>query len=112
MDFWYRGCGWCIAAMPAIKAVAARYAGKPVSVLGINKDRNPDDAKFVVDKLGLNYTTIRGESIPELYEVSGFPTLLLVDQEGVVREVHVGYSENLEQTLVESVDKLLGASKP
>ena len=27
LDFWYRGCGWCIRAMPQIKQLAARLRG-------------------------------------------------------------------------------------
>ena len=67
LDFWYRGCGWCIKAMPQIKEVVTHYQGKPVVVLGMNTDRNDKDARFVVDKLKLNYATLKAEGLPEKY---------------------------------------------
>ena len=85
LDFWYRGCGWCIRAMPQMKQVATHFQGRPVAVLGMNTDRDQADAQFVVDKLALNYPTLKAEGLPEKYGVRGFPTLLVIDQAGVVR---------------------------
>ena len=84
LDFWYRGCGWCIKAMPQLNALAEQFAGRPVAVLGMNTDRNEADAKLVVDVMGLKYATLRAEGIPEKYGVQGFPTLILIDPEGKV----------------------------
>jgi hypothetical protein len=39
LDFWYRGCGWCIKAMPQLNALAAEFEGRPVAVLGMNTDK-------------------------------------------------------------------------
>lgn len=39
----------------------------------------------------------------------GFPTLVVIDQEGVVRDVHVGYSPTLKEEVVQSVERLLKA---
>jgi thiol-disulfide isomerase/thioredoxin len=110
MDFWYRGCGWCMYAMPQVKQLAADYKDKPVIVLGMNTDREEKDAKFVIDTMGLKYPTIKAEGIPEKYGVQGFPTLIIIDQDGVVRDVHVGYSRDLRAQVSKKVDELL--SKP
>jgi thiol-disulfide isomerase/thioredoxin len=107
LDFWYRGCGWCIKAMPQIKEVADHYKNKPVAVLGMNTDREEKDARFVVDKLSLNYTTLKAQGLPEKYGVQGFPTLIIIDQKGVVRGRHVGYSPTLRGELVKQIDGLL-----
>ena len=73
LDFWYRGCGWCIKAMPQLNALAEQFEGRPVAVLGMNTDRNEADAKFVADAMGLKYATLRAEGIPEKYGVQGVP---------------------------------------
>ncbi len=111
LDFWYRGCGWCIRAMPQIKEVVEHYQGKPVAVLGMNTDREEKDARFVVDKLKLNYTTLKAEGLPTKYGVQGFPTLVIIDQNGIVRGFHVGYSPTLREELIKKIDALL-ASQP
>ena len=111
LDFWYRGCGWCIRAMPQVKEVAAHYQGRPVEVFGMNTDRDEDDARFVIEKLAFTYPNLKAEGLLEKYGVRGFPTLLIIDQAGVVRDVHVGYSPTLAKSVIASVDKLL-ASPP
>jgi thiol-disulfide isomerase/thioredoxin len=88
LDFWYRGCGWCIKAMPQLNALAGQFEGRPVAVLGMNTDRDEADAKFVSDAMGLKYETLRALGIPEKYGVQGFPTLVVIDPERKVRDMH------------------------
>jgi thiol-disulfide isomerase/thioredoxin len=108
LDFWYRGCGWCIRAMPQINQVAEEYAGAPVAVLGMNTDSNLEDAKFVAEAMKLKYPSIRiDRELPQKYGVSGFPTMLVIDQAGIVRDMHVGYSASLRESLNSSIDRLL-----
>ncbi|MGO9467901.1 MAG: TlpA family protein disulfide reductase [Isosphaeraceae bacterium] len=107
LDFWYRGCGWCIRAMPQVKQLAEDFQGQPVAVLGMNTDRQEKDAKFVVDAMGLNYPVLKAEGLPEKYQVRGFPTLIIIDQDGKVAEVHVGYSATLREDVSKSVKTLL-----
>jgi thiol-disulfide isomerase/thioredoxin len=108
MDFWYRGCGWCMRAMPQVKQLAAEFKGQPVVVLGMNTDRDEADAKFVVDKMKLDYATLKiDHSLPEKYGVQGFPTLIIIDQQGKVHDMHVGYSPTLQREVGEIVRQLL-----
>ena len=107
LDFWYRGCGWCIKAMPQMNALADQFAGRPVAVLGMNTDSNEDDAKFVIDAMGLKYGTLRAKGVPEKYGVQGFPTLIIIDGEGKVRDVHVGYSPTLRTDVAKVIEGLL-----
>jgi peroxiredoxin len=107
LDFWYRGCGWCVRAMPQMNQIAAHFAGKPVAVFGMNTDRVDEDAKFVIDKMGLKYPNLKAAEIPAKYHVQGFPTLLIIDQKGVLREIHTGYSPKLKEKVVETIEKLL-----
>jgi thiol-disulfide isomerase/thioredoxin len=107
LDFWYRGCGWCMRAMPQVKAVASNYRGKPVAVFGMNNDGALDDAKFVVQKMQLEYPVLRSDELPGKYGVTGFPTLIIVDQQGKVADVHVGYSPQLFEEVTTAVDRLL-----
>jgi thiol-disulfide isomerase/thioredoxin len=108
LDFWYRGCGWCIRAMPQIKQVVVEFKDKPVVVLGMNTDRDVNDAKFVIEKLGLNYQTLRADQdLPQKYGVRGFPTLIIIDPKGVVRDIHVGYSPDLKEQVEKSVKRIL-----
>jgi peroxiredoxin len=107
LDFWYRNCLWCVRAMPQLKKVATHFKGRPVAVLGMNVDTNIEDARAVVEKMKLEHTNLRAAGLIEKYKVRSFPTLFLIDQKGIVREVRVGYSANLEEEVVRAVEQLL-----
>jgi thiol-disulfide isomerase/thioredoxin len=109
LDFWYRGCGWCMRAMPQVKEVARHYRDRPVAVFGMNNDRNEEDARFVAREMELDYPVLRSMDLPEKYGVHGFPTLVIIDQQGKVSTVHVGYSPQLFEDVTSAVDRLLGA---
>ena len=89
--------------------IAGRFKDQQVVVLGMNTDTKEEDARFVVEKMGLNYTNLKAAGLPEKYKVQVFPTLVVIDQDGVVRDIHVGYSPTLKEEVVKSVERLLKA---
>src|SRR5262249_51511315 len=99
--------GWCIRAMPALEKVSEHYKDQAVVLLGMNTDQDTNDAKFVVEKLGLNYANLKAEGLPEKFKVHGFPTMIVIDREGRIRDFHIGYSSTLEQDLTRKIDHLL-----
>ncbi|MCP3903832.1 MAG: TlpA family protein disulfide reductase [Planctomycetes bacterium] len=110
LDFWYKNCGWCIRAMPQVRSLVRRFAGRPVAVLGMNTDREEADARSVTEQLEFNYPTLLADrDLARAYGVQAYPTLLVVDGHGVVRYVHRGYSWRLEKELAEVIEELLEA---
>lgn len=108
LDFWYRGCGWCVKSMPQINQLVGDFAAEPVAVLGMNTDDDKADAEFVIREMGLKYRTLRlKHELAEKFGVRGFPTLVLVDKKGVVRDLHVGYSATLRVDIGKAVRELL-----
>jgi len=136
LDFWYRACGWCIRGMPQLEAVKRRFADRAVSVIGMNTDRNVDDARLVVDKLRMSYPSLRTDrnvddarlvvdklrmsypslrtprSLAQAYGVRAYPTLVVIDGNGVLRHVHTGYAADLADELGEIIDGLLEEMGP
>jgi thioredoxin-related protein len=45
--------------------------------------------------------------LPEKYGVQGFPTFLVIDQQGIVRARHVGYSPTLREEMGRAIENLL-----
>ncbi|WZO98649.1 TlpA disulfide reductase family protein [Isosphaeraceae bacterium EP7] len=107
LDFWNRGCGWCIQAMPQIKQLADDFQGQPVAILGMNTDPDEKDARLVLDVMSLNYPTLKAQEIAETYQVNAYPTLLILDKAGKIADVHIGYSPHLRDRVAASIKALL-----
>ena len=72
LDFWYRGCGWCMHAMPQVKQLAETFRDQPVAVLGMTIDEDPKDARIVVEAMDLRYPVIRPGTAGEI-RCAGLP---------------------------------------
>lgn len=107
LDFWYRGCPWCMHSIPQLMRVFEKYKKEPVALLGMNVDKDINDARFVVEKMEIKYVNLQAGEIAKDYEVTGYPTFFIIDQDGIVRERHVGWSEDLFERISRSIDKLL-----
>ena len=93
--------------MPQVKQLADYFKNQDVVVLGMNTDRDPKDAEFVIKKMELNYRNLKARNIPKEYGVRGYPTLIVIDRNGIVRNFHVGYSPDLRENVISSVEALL-----
>ncbi len=107
LDFWYRGCGWCMRAMPQVKRIASHYRGRPVAVFGMNNDQKEEDAKFVVKEMQIDYPVLRAHDLLDKFGVDTFPTLIIIDKKGNVADIHVGYSPQLFEEVTAAVNRLL-----
>lgn len=109
MDFWGTWCGWCVKAMPAIEKVHQKYKDQDVVVLGMNveNDKRADPAGFMRRNKYTYGLILNSEKITKDYKVAGYPTLIIVDQEGKIAAVETGFSPELESTLSARIDALL-----
>jgi thiol-disulfide isomerase/thioredoxin len=106
LDFWDRGCGWCIRAMPQLKAVQEEFKGQPVQILGMSLDSDEKDARLVVEQMGITYPVVRAIGLSEGY-VAGIPHLVILDREGKIADVHIGYAPTLKERLSQSIRQIL-----
>ncbi len=79
--------------LPHEKELVERLKNEPFALLGVNTDRDKDEYREKAAKYGVTWRSVwtgGGGPIPELYAVEGYPTLYLIDHEGVIREKWVG----------------------
>lgn len=111
IDFWATWCPPCLRALPHIQAIHARFEGKGLIVLGINNEDPAKVSQFATEK-GLTFRTLSDPSggVFDAYGVEGIPTTVLIDAEGVVRRVYVGYTA--EEELLSALAELGVADTP
>lgn len=109
IDFFYKSCQPCMLAMPKIQALHEKFKDRGLKVIGIDPfDKDKDVLSAFLKKRGVNYTILLSErSLASKYNVSGYPTLYLIDRTGKIVFSHSGYSEEMEVVLEEFIKKNL-----
>lgn len=111
LDFWYMSCYPCTVAVPHLNEIQEKYKDKVV-VLGVNPVDTDEKAvnkiPDFIKRTGLIYSiaTINQQTVKD-YNIYGFPTLYIIDKNGVIQYAEPGFNENLQQTLKEEINKLL-----
>jgi thiol-disulfide isomerase/thioredoxin len=91
VNFWASWCGPCITEMPAFEQVHQQL-GDEVAFLGLNVQDTVEDGQRFVDRMGVTWDLGRdpdGTLVQRLGGI-GMPTTVLIDADGVVREINTG----------------------
>ena len=109
VDFWASWCGPCRLSLPALNQLKNQFKNRPVQFLAVSIDVVEEDAWDFLSRYSVDYPVVidTDGDIARLFEVNGMPSGFLVDADGMVREVHVGYKRGDELKLAESIKKML-----
>lgn len=101
LEFWIKNCGYCIAAVPKLNALLERYKGKKLQVIGINTHDTKDDINNFYKKNQPKFKTVYDNNgkVTTDYGVEAFPTVVLIDKNGVVLYAGSFDQEQLEGLL-------------
>jgi cytochrome c biogenesis protein CcmG/thiol:disulfide interchange protein DsbE len=113
LDFWASWCGPCRQSFPWMNEVQSRWAGRGLTVVGVNVDaRSADAQKFLADtpaQFTIAYDPA-GDT-PRHYGIKGMPTSVLIGPDGKVLWTHSGFRAedraDLEARLQEALNTSL-----
>ncbi|HJP02982.1 MAG TPA: hypothetical protein QF764_14545 [Planctomycetota bacterium] len=75
--------------IPHEKALVERLGDQPFTLLGINSDSDPDKFRAQCEEFGVTWTSsFEGstrEGVPRAWGVTYWPTIYVLDHEGVIR---------------------------
>jgi peroxiredoxin len=98
--------------LPRLEPLYREYKEEGLSIIAIEGKRDRDRARKFIEEKGLTYTfleTGEGEDdfIREVFKIRAYPTTFLVDQEGRIMFVHVGFSAGDEGKIEKEIRMLM-----
>jgi len=110
LDFWGTWCPPCVASLPSLRSLQKRYAKEPAfMMIAISSDAEEQTWRdFIVkEKMIWPQYRDRDHKLQLAFEVSRFPTYIVLDHEGIVRYRSIGMSLERAESLDEAVHKQL-----
>lgn len=111
--FWFTHCPPCVQITPHLVSLQRKFSGRNFAVVGLNADKvlelgyEDSERKAYLEKHKINFPV--GHLSPAAQAAYGgvqlFPTLFLVDKDGVIRAHFVNYKD--EATLQQAIEKVL-----
>jgi len=112
VDFWYTHCPPCVRAIPSLMNLYEENKDKGLKIFGLNSvDNQPRSLKNLdkfLSKRTINYDIIMIESEVDInYKIKQYPTLYIIDKNGEIAFVEVGYTKEKFEHLKAKVEALL-----
>lgn len=105
MDFWSRGCGPCLAAVPELGAISKEFP-EPLAVVSINLDKESvwREASKEHGIFWNDWNDPKGVSGSiRSFGTNGIPTFVLISPEGTVMDIVEGYSKGKLKGMIKSL---------
>jgi thiol-disulfide isomerase/thioredoxin len=113
LSFWASWCGPCMGLVPVERVLAERMKGKPFTFIGVNGDYSVSAAKRAMEHEQMTWPSFwngKGGSdgpISSTWNVSGWPTVYVIDANGIIQFEFDGYGAPTSNMLNGSVDELM-----
>jgi peroxiredoxin len=77
--------------MPEMQRVYDDLKEKGFTILAVNVYPSRDDARRFIEENGFTFPVVQDDTnVVRKYEVSFIPKTLVIDRQGIIRQVHVG----------------------
>ena len=110
IDFFYKSCIPCCAALPALQNLHKKYKDHGFVMIGIDPydDTKKDEMADFLAKRSITYTVLFSDrELPEAYHVSSYPTLFFINRKGKIVKVKTGFSKTMEDEIEKQLLKML-----
>lgn len=107
LDFWATWCTPCVVSMPYLEKIYQDYKDKEFIFISVNTERTNQPAvrEFILEQ-NLHFPVyVDSGRLQSQLRVNTYPTAILIDKKGVVRDIHIGATSMV--TIRNGIDELL-----
>lgn len=113
VTFWASWCGPCLAELPVLDSVQRQVSPDRLQVVAINFSEGKRQVKYIQKQMPdslIQFTLDKRRFASRKYNVKGIPHMVIIDHEGKVAHVHVGYGGGTADRLIDELNTLLKAA--
>ncbi len=107
--FWASWCGDCRRELERFERLRRTYGGVGLTVLGVNLDKEPQQASALAGAAGIGYPVLldAGKDVSKSYHADDLPLIVLIDRNGEIRARHQALDEREERGLLVDLRDLI-----
>jgi len=96
IDFWASWCPPCKLSFPGLNKLHTELNVQGLEIVAINLDEDKNDALEFLEHNAVNFPIAYDEEgvCPANFDVIAMPSSYIIDKQGIVREVHLGFDED------------------
>ena len=108
VDFWATWCMPCVLAMPKLQELHEEFKGRDVEVLAVNLGEDPDMIRRFLELKKYTFRVVpdRNRMIGNRFGVRAIPALVVIDADGRIAWIRVGYNPDRADELRQVVERL------
>jgi len=109
LDFWASWCPPCRKSFPWMNRMEQHYGNKGLAIVAVNLDKNRELANTFLKDLPAKFTIAYDPEgkVAESYQVGGMPSSYIIDRNGNIAAVHLGFRHEDESKLEKAIREAL-----
>ncbi len=109
LDFWASWCPPCAKSVPFLNELHANYSTKGLKIIGVNLDEDLDDAKGFLSRFPAKFDQLLDQTkqCAEEFNVAAMPSSYIIDHDGVVRYIHLGFRSSETDKILDNIQQAL-----
>ena len=113
LDFWGTWCPPCVQAVPELRDLQKKHAKEPFVLIGVSSDSSEQTVRDFTGRNQMEWTQFwdKDRRIQQLFEIRGWPTYIVIDDEGIVRHRTSGTTARESARLSDEIRRLMKAAK-